>query len=74
MAAKMQERLESKGYTVAEIGDYTKETLTRTKIIVKKEGQGEDLVKYFKDPEVTVGTVDDGYDIEIIVGTADAND
>lgn len=74
LAAKMQEILEDKGYTVAEIGDYTEETLTQTKIIVKKEGQGEDLVKYFKDPEVTVGMVDDGYDIEIIVGTADAND
>lgn len=74
LAAKMQERLEKKGYTVAEIGDYTKGTLTQTKIIVKKEGQGEDLTKYFKDPTVTVGTVEDGYDIEIIVGTADAND
>ncbi len=40
---------------------------------MKKEGQGKDLAKYFKDPTVTVGMVDDGYDIEIIVGTADGN-
>lgn len=73
LAGKMQEKLQKKGYTIAKIGDYTKETLTKTKIIVKKEGQGEDLVKYFKDPTVTVGMVDEGYDIEIIVGTADAN-
>lgn len=73
LAGKMKEKLETKGYTIGEIGDYTKETLTKTKIIVKKEGQGEDLVKYFKDPTVTVGMVEDGYDIEIIVGTADAN-
>lgn len=73
LAGKMQEKLQKKGYTVAEIGDYTKEILTQTKIIVKKEGQGEDLAKYFKDPMVTVGMVEDGYDIEIIVGTADAN-
>lgn len=73
LAGKMKEKLQNKGYTIGEIGDYTKETLTKTKIIVKKEGQGEDLAKYFKDPTVTVGMVDDGYDIEIIVGTADAN-
>lgn len=73
LAGKMKEKLQKKGYTIGEIGDYTKETLTKTKIIVKKEGQGEDLAKYFKDPTVTVGMVDNGYDIEIIVGTADAN-
>lgn len=73
LAGKMQEKLQKKGYTIAEIGDYTKETLTKTKIIVKKEGQGEDLAKYFKNPTVTVGMVEEGYDIEIIVGTADAN-
>lgn len=73
LAGKMQQKLEKKGYTIAEIGDYTKETLKQTKIIVKKEGQGEDLVKYFKDPSVTVGMVEEGYDMEIIVGTADAN-
>lgn len=73
LAGKMKEKLQKKGYTIGEIGDYTKEILTKTKIIVKKEGQGEDLAKYFKDPTVTVGMVEDGYDIEIIVGTADAN-
>ena len=60
-------------YTVPQVGDYTKETLTQTKIIVKEDGQGEDLKKYFKNPQVTVGMVDQGYDIEIILGTADAN-
>ncbi len=73
LAGRMQQKLQKKGYTIAEIGDYTKETLTQTKIIVKKEGQGEDLAKYFKNPTVTVGMVEEGYDIEIIVGTADAN-
>ena len=40
--------------------------MTQTKIIVKEDGQGEDLKKYFKNPQVTVGMVDQGYDIEII--------
>lgn len=73
LAAKTQQMLQEKGYTVPEVGDYKKETLTRTNIIVKEEGQGEDLVKYFKDPKVTVGMVEEGYDIQIILGTADAN-
>ena len=73
LAGKTQQKLQKKGYTVPQVGDYTKETLTQTKIIVKEDGQGEDLKKYFKNPQVTVGMVDQGYDIEIILGTADAN-
>lgn len=73
LAGKTQQKLQEKGYTVPEVGDYSKETLTKTQIIVKKEGQGEDLVKYFKNPKVTVGMVEEGYDIQIILGTADAN-
>ena len=55
------------------IGDYTAATLTQTKIIVKEDGVGKDLVKYFSNPVVETGTVDTGYDIKIIIGTADAN-
>lgn len=73
LAGKTQQKLQKRGYTVPQVGDYTKETLTQTKIIVKEDGQGEDLKKYFKNPQVTVGMVDQGYDIEIILGTADAN-
>ena len=73
LASKTKEKLENAGYTVSKIGNYTDETLTRTKIIVAKEGQGEDLAEYFSDPKITVGDVASGYDIEIILGTADAN-
>lgn len=73
LASRTKEKLEGEGYTVPKIGNYTKETLTTTKIIVSKEGQGEDLAEYFSDPEITVGDVTSGYDIEIILGTADAN-
>lgn len=73
MAASTQQKLTADGYNVPKVGDYTQEVLTRTRIIVKKKNQGSDLVSYFKNPEVVVGTVQDGYDIEIILGTADAN-
>ncbi len=73
LASSTQERLNEEGYSVGEIGDYTTETLTRTRIIVKSKGAGSDLLAYFNDPELVVGDVKEGYDIEIIVGTADAN-
>lgn len=47
--------------------------MTTTKIIVSKKGQGEDLKEYFNNAQVTVGSVSKGYDIEIILGTRDAN-
>ncbi len=73
LASATQTKLTDAGYTVKEIGDYKTETLTKTRIIVKKSGVGQDLVQYFNNPELVVGTVKDGCDIEIILGTADAN-
>lgn len=73
MAGKAKEKLEKDGFTVAKIGDYTEETLTRTKIIVRKKGFGKDLKEYFIDPKIEVGEVPEGCDILIIVGTAEAN-
>lgn len=72
LASATKTRLEGQGYTVEKVGNYTTETLTTTRIIVSKKGQGKDLVQYFSDPELVVGDVTAGYDIEIIVGTADA--
>ena len=37
------------------------------------KGQGEDLKEYFNNPELVTGEVTSGYDIEIILGTIDAN-
>lgn len=73
LASATKQRLEEKGYQVGDVGNYTDETLTTTRIVVKKKGQGKDLVEYFDNPELTVGDVADGYDIEIIIGTRDAN-
>ena len=42
-------------------------------IIVSKKKWGADLTTYFKDPQLVVGQTPDGYDIEIILGTVDAN-
>ena len=73
LAGTTQEKLVADGFDVPEVGDYTEEVLTQTKIIVTKKGMGQDLASYFKNPEIEVGTVEEGYDIEIILGTVDAN-
>lgn len=73
LASATKTKLESAGFKVKKIGDYTNEILTQTKIIVKENGVGRDLVQYFSNPVIETGTVESGYDIKIIIGTADAN-
>ena len=73
LASTKKQILESEGYTVPEVGNYMTETLTTTRIKVREKGQGEDLKQYFNNPELVVGDVTEGYDIEIILGTMDAN-
>ncbi|MBU5478376.1 LytR C-terminal domain-containing protein [Eubacterium sp. MSJ-13] len=73
LASAAKTKLTNAGYKVKKIGDYTAATLTQTKIIVKEDGAGKDLVQYFSNPVIETGTVESGYDIKIIIGTADAN-
>ncbi len=73
LASATQTKLNADGFSVNQIGDYTDETLTHTRIIVKEDGIGNDLAGYFTDPEIVTGDVQEGFDIEIILGTADAN-
>jgi hypothetical protein len=73
LAASKQTTLTQAGFTVPKVGDYTREVLTQTRIIVPKKRMGNDLAQYFKNPEIVVGEVESGYDIEIILGTVDAN-
>ena len=73
LASSTKTKLENAGYTVPKVGNYTAETLTTTRIKVSENGQGEDLKAFFNNPEIVVGGVTAGYDIEIILGTVDAN-
>jgi hypothetical protein len=73
LAAAKQTELVNAGFTVPKVGDYSQEVLTQTRIIVSKKRMGNDLTSYFKNPELVVGEVESGYDIEIILGTVDAN-
>lgn len=72
VAAKWQEKLNAAGFTISQIGNYEAETLTNTKIIVSQAGMGQDLAGQFKNATVEVGSISSGAEIQIIVGTEDA--
>lgn len=72
VAAGWQEKLNNAGFNVTQIGNYEAETLTGTKIIVTQEGMGQDLVGQFRNATVEVGTISSGVEIQIIIGTDDA--
>ena len=70
VAAKWSEEMTQLGYNVKEVGNY-QERLTDTLIIVSEEGQGEEFLKYFQNASIKVGTVPNGADAQIIIGTND---
>lgn len=71
IAAKWSDTMKEHGYEVKEIGNYSP-TLDKTRIVVKKDGQGEEFLDYFADAELHTGKVPDGADAQIIIGVSDA--
>lgn len=69
-AASWGEALEAYGYTITKVDNYDTQ-LADTKIIVAIDGQGEELLRYFNNASIEVGTVTDGADAVVIVGTND---
>lgn len=70
VAASWSATLKEKGFQVTEVGNYSTR-LTDTKIIVKEDGQGEELLRYFKNASIEVGEVPEGTDAQVIIGTND---
>ncbi|BCN32655.1 LytR C-terminal domain-containing protein [Anaeromicropila herbilytica] len=71
LAAKFQDKLTLSGYTVTGIGNYDQGVLTNTRIVVKDESMGSDLLENFNNAEISVGELPEGVDIQIILGTND---
>lgn len=71
LASAFQNRLAEQGMNVIRIGNYDGGILENTKIIVKEEGYGEDLLTYFKDAKIEVGTLSKDVEIRIILGNKD---
>ncbi|OUQ60635.1 hypothetical protein B5E58_00365 [Tyzzerella sp. An114] len=71
LAAKTRDMLIGLGYNVTGISNYEGYKQEATRIVVKQEGQGSDLVQYFDGAYVELDTnniVSDEYDIKIILG------
>lgn len=69
LAAKYQTSLQNDGYTVAGIGNYTSQSEKTTRILVKEEGKGTDLLEYFEGASIETAQLPEGVDIEIILGS-----
>ncbi len=72
LASTYREILTNAGYNITGIGNYDGDILTNTKILVKEEATGYDLLSYFQDAEIEIAELSEGMDIEIILGTKDA--
>ena len=71
LAASFKDKLTNDGFTVISVGDYGNEIITTTKILVKKEGMGEDLLDYFNGATVEQSGSLTNSDIQIILGKED---
>ncbi len=70
LAAKWSEVFTKQGYEVKEIGNYSPE-MENTRIVVAKDGQGEEFLDYFTDAEIRTGKVPQGAEAQIIIGSND---
>lgn len=70
VAAKWSELFTGEGYQVKEIGNYSPK-LQNTRIVVAKEGQGEEFLDYFANAEIRTGALPEGAEAQIIIGTDD---
>ncbi len=71
LAKNFRDKLTSEGFTISSINNYDGGTLTNTKIVIKENGFGLDLLSYFSNAEIEVGEVPEGVDIMIILGSND---
>lgn len=72
LASAFQEKLVEQGMNVISIGNYEEQTLEHTKIIVKQNNYGKDLLSYFNNASIETGELGADVDICIILGTSDS--
>ncbi len=70
LAGKTKDNLVAQGYKVARVGNFSGDRIDTTRIIVKKQGMGKDLLAIFKDAVIQVepAQIPDDIDIQIILG------
>lgn len=80
LALKWMNKLSGAGFTNISKGNYSGSHDAQTKIYVAEEGMGKDLVGYFSDAVIEVGTLSSGIDVSsngveifIVIGSNDVN-
>ena len=80
LASKWMNKLSGAGFTNISKGNYTNSKDAQTTIYVAQEGMGKDLLPYFADAQIVVGTLDSGMDVSasgveifIVIGSNDIN-
>lgn len=68
LAANKKELLEEDGFTVSKTGDYPDDKKSETRILVKEDGMGKDLTKFFNNASITVDDTLDSSNIVVILG------
>jgi hypothetical protein len=72
LAADKSETLRQFGYNVINVGNYYGEKQAKTRVMAKTAGDYAELARLFKDPAIlTDNTMDDKFDIIIILGTSE---
>ena len=70
LASEWSYYLEDEGYNISLVDTYQDEgPISTTRIILRRDGIGGDLLQYFSGADVSVGEIDTGGDIQIYVGT-----
>lgn len=72
IATATKQLLVNDGLNVIKIAD-NPEIIEKTQIYVSKDGMGKDLLSYFKGAEIQVKELEEGIDILVVVGSADAD-
>ena len=79
LAKSWMDKLSGEGFTEIATGNYSLSREEQTKIYVQEEGMGEDLIEYFQDAVIEVGTLSSGIDVStagvdifIVIGKNDS--
>ncbi len=80
LASKWMDKLSGAGFTNISKGNYSLTSDAQTTIYVAEEGMGKDLLPYFSDAKIVVGTLDSGVDVStsgveifVVIGSNDVN-
>ena len=73
LASQVKTQLESNGYTVTGIGNYSRSDVMNSVIQVREDGLGNDLLSYLHGATVEIGEdMPEGVDIQIVLGKSES--